>query len=241
MMLNPDVRSTEFLTTRWSVVLNARQPDSPLASAAMEQLCRGYWYPLYAFVRRNGHASEEARDLTQEFFFKLLEKHYLDSVDQAKGKFRSFLLAAMKHFLANQRVRDSRQKRGGGYALVPFDLVEAEQAYQCEQPHETSYDRQWAAALMERAFERLREENANPTKKKQFEALRVYLGREAKDDEYEQLAEQFGMRTSSVAVAVHRLRHRYGEIVRDEVANTVATPRDVDEEMTYLLQVLRSS
>ncbi|HAV61168.1 MAG TPA: RNA polymerase subunit sigma-24 [Verrucomicrobiales bacterium] len=234
--------SGEFTTTHWSVVLRAGDSASPLALDALEQLCRAYWYPLYLYVRRQGLEPPEAQDMTQGFFEQLIEKDFLSDVDPHKGRFRSFLLAALKHFLLNQRKYAGRIKRGGNVPLVSFDAGEAEFRFQAEAPSGTSperaFDRRWATTVMELSLRKLHEGYRESGKGKVFQVLKNYLSREPGTGEYEEVAEQLGMSRSAVGVAVHRLRQRYGELIRREIAQTVAQPLEIDEEMRYLLDLL---
>jgi len=229
----------QFNTTHWSLVLLAGQADSPRAEAALETLCRTYWYPLYAFVRRQGHAPHDAQDLTQEFFARLLENGKLQLADRERGRFRSFLLASLKHFLVNEWVRGQAQKRGGGQKVFSLDEEAAERIYQQEPggqvPAENLYDKRWAMTLLERAMERLGADYAKAGKRALFDQLRPLLLAEASNDTYRELAASLVMSEGAVKVALHRLRHRFRDTVREEVAETVATPADVDEELRCLM------
>lgn len=231
-----------FATTHWSVVLGARGPSTPEAARALEILCQTYYYPLYAYVRRDGHDAHAAQDLTQEFFHRFLAADYLASVAPEKGRFRSFLLAALKHFLSAARVRASAVKRGGRQTFIPLDDERVEERYLLEPGDESApelgYDRRWATTLMERALESLREECRREGRSGQFDRLRVFLSREACEGEYAEIAASAHLTPGALAVAVHRLRQRYGQQVRTEVANTVAHPADVEEELRYLFRVL---
>ena len=231
-----------FATTHWSVVLNAKEADAPAAHAALEALCASYYYPLYAFVRREGYDAHAAEDLTQEFFYRFVARHYLSSVSREKGRFRSFLLAALKHHLSVARAHASALKRGGGRSFVPLDEEKVETRYLHEpRPDlapEMVYDRGWATTLMERALEGLREEFRSDGKAELFARLRVFLSREPGVGEYELLASELKMTAGAIGVAVFRLRQRYGQRVRNEIANTVAHPADVEEELRYLFAVL---
>lgn len=231
-----------FVTTHWSVVLAAGQSSSAKASDALTQLCRTYWYPLYAYVRRKGYKPEEAQDLTQELFTRLLAGNYFSSVDPRKGKFRSFLLASLEHFLAKEWTRAQRLKRGGGAKLLSLD-DDAEDRYKLEPSHEATpakiFERRWALTLLERALGRLQAEQQAANKAGAFEHLKIFLSGERPDCSYAQVAESLGTSEASVKVAIHRLRRRYRELVRDEVAQTVTSPEEVDEEIQYLFQALR--
>jgi RNA polymerase sigma-70 factor (ECF subfamily) len=231
-----------FATTHWSVVLAAGDDTGPANGRALEALCRTYWYPLYAYVRRCGHDAVDAQDLTQDFFTRFLEKNYVRHADPAKGRFRTFLLTSMKHFLANAHVRDQAQKRGGGQPVFSLDATDAERwlgpdPADGETP-EIIYDRRWAATLLERALARLEQESASAGKGKLFAELKPFLARESSDGEYAEMAGRLGMTANGVAVAVHRLRERYRELVRLDIANTVSTENEIDDELRHLLAVL---
>jgi RNA polymerase sigma-70 factor (ECF subfamily) len=233
---------TEFTTTHWSVVLRAGDSTSPLALEALEQLCHTYWFPLYVYVRRQGSMPPEAQDTTQGFFEQLIEKEFLKDVDPNKGRFRSFLLAAIKHYILNQRKHAGRLKRGGDRTMVPFDADEAETRFQAatttEATAERAFDRRWAMTVMELALQRLRDEYRIAGKGPLFQALKKFVAAEAETGEYGELAPGLGLTKNAVGVAVHRLRQRYGELIRAEIANTVAQPLEVEEEMKYLLCLL---
>ena len=230
---------SRFGATRWSVVLAARG-DEPAARTALQILCENYWYPLYAFVRRQGHDPPDAQDLTQEFFARLLEKGWLESVSREKGRFRSFLLASMKHFLANERDRARALKRGGGRAPVPLDAKSAESRYAIEPADpmtpEKVFDRRWALTLLDQVLKRLRAELAAGGKAVLFEELKPALTGEPTP--YARVAEKLGMSEGAVKVAAHRLRRRYREMIRAEVAQTVGNEKDVDEELRDLMSAL---
>jgi RNA polymerase sigma factor (sigma-70 family) len=226
-----------FCTTLWTVVLEAGQPGTPQSQAALDKLCRAYWFPLYAFVRRQGHSPEQAQDLTQEFFRQLLEKNRIQAADRARGRFRSFLLACLKHFLANEWQRGQRQKRGGGMTIFSLDAETAEDRLRLEpadhQTPEKTFDQQWAYALLEQVMERLREEFTESGKADRFEALSAFL----LDDEagsQAEIAARLGMTESAVKSAVHRMRQRYAELLREEIAMTVERPEDVEAEIREL-------
>lgn len=231
-----------FATTRWSVVAAAGDQLSPNAAEALETLCRAYWYPLYAYVRRKGLAAADAQDVTQEFFHRLIGKNYLESVDRRQGSFRFFLLASMNHLLANEWDKARALKRGGGHQVISLDAEEAEGRFVQEaavnDSAEKAFDRRWALTLLDRALARLREEFAGAGKVPQFEALKVFLSEVAGAGDYAALAGQVGLDAGGVAVAVHRLRLRYREIVRDEIAQTVATEAELKAEMQHLFASL---
>lgn len=222
-----------FTHTRWSVVLAAQEPVR--AKVALEELCHTYWYPLYAYVRRRGYRPEDAQDLTQTFFARLLEKNWLDAVAPEKGRFRAFLLAALKHFLANEWDKALAQKRGGG--AIPVAL-EAETRYQREPLNELSpdrlFDRQWALALLETVLNQLRNEYDTDDKRRLFEALRGTLTGDQPEPGYAEVGRQLGMNEGAIKVAVHRLRKRYRELLRAEIAQTVNDPGQVAEELRSL-------
>jgi RNA polymerase sigma-70 factor (ECF subfamily) len=232
----------QFVTTHWSMVLAAADEASAEAAEALEALCRTYWFPLYAFVRRQGHTAEEAQDLTQEFFCRFLEKNYLAQVRQEKGRFRSFLVAAMKHFLSNERARNHRLKRGGGRTILSLDAAQAEQRYLLGQATDFSpeklYEHRWATAVMEHALARLRDDMTRAGKAAQFEALKRFLSADPAPGDYAAVAGELASSPEAVAVAVHRLRQQYLGWIRAEVARTVAQPGDIDGEVRHLYQVL---
>lgn len=234
-----------FATTHWSVVLAAGQQASPDASAALEELCRSYWYPLYAYVRWKAHSPHDAEDLTQEFFARLLSRDFLAGVNPAKGKFRSFLLASLNNFLANEWAKSRTAKRGGGQIPFSLDAESAEGQYQLEPSSALSpeklYDRRWAVHLLERAFAALQAEFGSGEKARVFDRLKEFLEDGTDAGDYSAAALVLGMTTNAVAVSVHRLRHRYRELVRVEVLQTVATPEQADEEVRYLLAALTAN
>lgn len=233
-----------FDTTHWSVVLQAGASDSPQAAEALASLFRAYWYPLYAYVRRQGHGFADAQDLTQEFFARLLERDYLRMADRNRGRFRTFLLTSLKHFLINEWKRANREKRGSGQKILSLDEEMAESRYTAEpavdRPPDALYDRGWAAVLLDRALVALRTELAQSGKLDLFDRLKVFVWGEKNALTYAAMAEQLGMTEGAVKVAVHRLRQRYGALLRAEVAQTVRTPVEVDEELRYLISVIRN-
>jgi RNA polymerase sigma-70 factor (ECF subfamily) len=233
-----------FQTTHWSLVAAARDRASPEARQALAELCEAYWYPLYAFVRRSGYGSEEARDLTQEFFARLLEKDYLAGVDSEKGKFRSFLLTACKHFLANERDRALAQERGGGCTIHSFDSGDAESRFGHEPAHQMTadrlYDRRWALMLLQNALAQLRREFQQAGKEPVFERLKGLLTGEKRAERYAEVAAALEISESSVKVSVHRLRRRYGEILREEIGRTLRDPSEIDAEIRDLFVALRA-
>jgi len=228
-----------FALTRWTLVLAAAEGGDVSGSRkALGDLCAIYWFPLYAYVRRRGHDVPEAEDLTQEFFSRLLAKNYLADADRRKGKFRSFLLASLKHFLANEWDRKHAAKRGGGRAVLSLDLLGAETRYGPTEPvdHLTPdkiFERQWALTVLEQALARLRAEFAAEGKDELFGELKQFLTA-AGAESHAEVAAKCGMSEGAVKVAVHRIRHRYRQVLRSEIAQTVATPEEVDEEIRSL-------
>ena len=226
------------------MVLTAARSDSTRAQSALANLCQTYWYPLYAYIRRRGHEPLDAQDLTQEFFARLLEHNWLAQADRARGRFRTFLLSALSHFLANEWHKARAQKRGGAVQFVPVQLDTAETRYGQEPVDrltpEQCYERRWALALLDKVLERLREECAAEGKSKLYEALSACLVGERQTQPYAALASRLNLSEGAVKVAVHRLRQRYRQLLREEIANTVATPAEVDEEMRYLVAILAS-
>jgi RNA polymerase sigma-70 factor (ECF subfamily) len=240
-----DDHQDHFGTTHWSVVLAAREGDTEDAGRALERLCRVYWRPLYAYVCRRGYGPHDAQDLTQEFFARLLERNDLARVSPDKGKFRSFLLAALNHFLSNEWDRVRAIKRGARLTFVSIDETSPEHRSLIESiadlPAERAFEKRWATALLDEAFERLREESAGAGKLELFNQIKPFLAGEPDPGEYGALAAKLGWTQSSVAVAVHRLRQRYAELVREEIAHTVAEPNAVDAEMGDLFAALRGA
>jgi RNA polymerase sigma factor (sigma-70 family) len=235
-------QSPAFVTTHWSVILLAGRNDTERAREAMARLCRAYWYPLYAYVRRRGRSPHDAQDLTQAFFARLLERHSLAAADPAKGRFRSYILAAMKNFLADKWSKTQAHKRGGGTETVSLDWTSAEQRYRLEPADHAApdklFDRQWAVALLDAAMSRLEAEHRQEDKADTFAALRPTLIGERAAQPYAELAARFGTSEGAVKVAVHRLRKRYRALLRAEIASTVSTPEEVDAEMRHLFSSL---
>jgi len=229
-----------FATTHWTVVLAAGRRAAPEADRALEQLCRTYWYPLYAYVRRHGHAKEDAEDLTQGFFASFLKRNYLEGLSSEKGRFRGFLLAALKHFLANEWDKSQRQKRGGGAAVLSLDWQDADTRYQVDPADRLSpdklYDRAWALTLLEQVINRLREEGAAEGKGKAFEQLKPFLMASESAIPYAEAAARLGLSEGAARVAVHRLRKRYRELLRQEIAQTLSEPADLEEELRALFR-----
>ena len=235
-------RQEWFATTHWSVVLAAGETASPQAAQALEKLCRAYWYPLYAYLRRRGYGEQDAQDLTQGFFARLLERNDLEAVGRQKGKFRSFLLAALNHFLSDEWDRERAQKRGGGQTFISLDDQTAEERYRLEPADELNpekiYERRWALTLLEQVLRQLEAEFAATGKRQLFEQLKVFLLEDKGVGSYADTAARLEMTEGALRVAVHRLRQRYGELFRDEIAHTVARPEEIEEEVRHLLSVL---
>jgi RNA polymerase sigma factor (sigma-70 family) len=235
-----------FLTTQWSMVLAAggSAPDDATQASALATLCELYWYPLYAFVRRRGYDPDAAQDLTQAFFARVIEKSYLRTASPERGRFRSFLLGSLKHFLANEWDHARARKRGGGHIVLPLDveLGDGENRYRLEpvddETPEHLFERQWALALLARVLARLREEHEQAGKVAQFDVLKPILTGEPIDETYAQLGERLGMSDGAVKVAVHRLRRRMRVLLEEEIARTVADPREADDELRHLFEVL---
>jgi DNA-directed RNA polymerase specialized sigma24 family protein len=231
-----------FATTHWSVVLTAGQDDSPQASQAMEQLCRTYWYPLYAFLRRQGHSAEDAQDLVQGFFLHLLRQDFLRGVRSEKGRFRSFLLACLNHFLSDERDRTQAAKRGRGQPLISLDTELAERRYREDATDgltpQIAYERRWAATLLGHAQTRLAGEYAAHGKTDLLHRLQEFPLGERGESSFRDCAIRLGLSESSLKSAVHRMRMRYRELVREEVAHTVNDPAEVEAEISYLIAVV---
>lgn len=231
-----------FVATRWTVVLTAGRSDSTHARAALAQLCQMYWYPLYAYVRRKGYSPPDAEDLTQAFFAQVLEEHFISAADEAKGRFRSFLLTRLNHFLADEWDRLKAQKRGGGRRMIPLDGGTAETRYQVEPVDLRSPDKlfeyRWAVTLLERVFERLRQEYEADGKAALFGELKDSLAQARAAVPYAGVSARVGLSEGALRVSVHRLRQRYRELLRAEIADTVSSPEEVEEELRHLFRVL---
>lgn len=232
------LRHPTFVTTHWSVVRNAGDRHSAKSAEALEALCRTYWFPLYAFVRRLGHSPHDAQDLTQEFFARLLKKEYLKSADREKGRFRTFLLVALKRFLADEWDRQHAQKRGGLTPVLSIDQEMAESRFAAEPGHnlqpDVLFDRQWAVTLLERTMTLLGEEYAATGRAALFEALRCCLAKDEAAPSYAEVASRLILTEGAVKMAVRRLRARYREILRAEIAGTVETGEQIEEEIRHL-------
>ncbi len=230
-----------FVTTRWTVVLKAGAEEAD-SEAALAQLCRDYWYPLYAYARRRGLGRQDAEDATQGFFLHLMEGEMLKRASADRGKFRTFLLGSMQHFLANEHRAQSRLKRGGGLTCVELDSLEAEQRYTLEpadlRSPEAQFERSWAFALIDRVFRRLAAEYEKAGRKALFEKIRPFLAAESARPGYAALAQEVGMSANSVGVMIHRMRQRYGELLRQEILDTLSGQEELEGELDYLLAVV---
>lgn len=231
----------EFRTTHWSVVLAARDPNLPGATAALESLCRSYWYPLYAYLRRDGFSAHDAQDLTQEFLTRLIAHQDLRGVEPGRGKFRSYLLGTLKHFLSDERKRARAQKRGGGQPLISIDEAAAESRYRIEPVDaatpETVFERQWGMVLLERVLERLGRRYAERGRAALFSALQPCLAGSRQEVSHAQIAAGLGMSEASLKVAVHRLRKEFGVLLRAELAQTVGSEAEIDDELRRIVRV----
>jgi DNA-directed RNA polymerase specialized sigma24 family protein len=230
-----------FLTTRWSRVIMAGDSDHPEAHAALSSLCDDYWRPLYYFARRKGHSPEDAQDLTQGFIMGLVETDGIATADQERGRFRSFLIGAFCNYLANERRAQSAQKRGGSHVVLPLDEY-LEAGFQRHASHaltpELIYDRSWAFAILERVMGRLAEEYAKANRTPVFEAIRPHLSGALGRPGYATLCQSLGMSENAVTLAMRRMRRRYGEFLREEIAATVASPEEVEDELRHLMKIV---
>jgi RNA polymerase sigma factor (sigma-70 family) len=232
--------SSRFPTTRWTLVVAAGDAHRKEASSALVSLCENYWYPLYAYLRRRGYPADQAQDLTQQFFMRVLEGRYLDRANPEKGRFRSFILASLKFFVADEKDRDRAQKRGGGM-LVPLESSSGEERYQREPAHDETperiFERHWALSVLNRVVERLRDEFVQHGSPEHFERLKVFLLGQG-DAPYAELAREMNTSEGALKVAIHRLRKRYRDLFRQEIADTVADPAEVESELRFLAAVL---
>ncbi len=234
--------ASRFATTHWSIVLAAGSPSSSHYQEALSTLCQTYWFPLYAYLRRHGYNTHQAEDYTQAFFAYLLEKRGLRVVDPQQGKFRSFLLATLKHFVGDERDRARAQKRGGGQTILSLDFENAENQYAIEPAHELSpeklFEKSWALTVLDRAMAQLKAESVSTNRQKLFDRLKVYLTAKRDSIPYRDVAAELDMTEGAVKVAVHRLRSRYRELLREEIAQTVATEGEIEEEIRNLFAAL---
>jgi RNA polymerase sigma factor (sigma-70 family) len=235
-------RSRGFATTRWTLVMTAGREAAPGWREALEQLCGLYWSPLYTYARRRGYGVEQAQDLTQAFFTRFLEKHDVQDADRGRGRFRSFLLTAFKHFIANEYDREHARKRGGGQVLIPLQTDDAEARYIAEPVDdltpEALFERQWALAVMDRAMLGLREDLLKSGKETMFELLKGLLMGEKDEGGYSGIAQALGMSEGALKVTVHRLRRKFRDRVRAEIAATVSDDAEIEEELRYLIAIL---
>ncbi len=231
---------SQFPTTRWTLEVAAGDPHRKEARSALVSLCEAYWYPLYAYLRRRGYPPDQGQDLTQEFFIRVLEGRYLDRADPEKGRFRSFLLASLKFFVADEEDRQRAQKRGGG-AVLSLEFSSGEDRYQREPAHDETperiFERRWAHAVLDRVVERLRDEFLHHGRPEHFERLKVFLLGHS-DAPYAALAREMNTSEGALKVAIHRLRKRYRELFRQEIADTVADPGEVESELRFLAAAL---
>jgi RNA polymerase sigma-70 factor (ECF subfamily) len=231
-----------FATTHWSVVQAAGREFSPEAQAALERVCQSYWYPLYAYVRRTGRTPEDSQDLVQEFFAHFLERNYLRLADQNRGRFRTFLLTSLKHFLINDWRKATREKRGGRYQILSLDVEKTETRFRAEpvdgMSPEKLYDRRWATVLLDRVLDQLKTEFAAANRRPVFEELKSFLTGEGPESTYAEIGGRLGMTEGSLKVTVHRMRRRYRELLRKEISTTVDTPEAVEEEVRELFLAL---
>jgi RNA polymerase sigma-70 factor (ECF subfamily) len=231
-----------FATTHWSLVLAAADPQAPQAQAALATLCQNYWFPLYAYVRRQGRNPQDAQDLTQEFFARLLASHLVAAADRKRGRFRSFLLASFKHFLMHEWEKGQAHKRGGHCQIIPWEAQAGESRYTLEPAdHATAdkaFDRRWALVLLEKVVDRLRADYAAGGRAELFDRLKPALTGEKGLPPYAELARRMGLTEGALKVAVHRLRQRYGELLREEIAQTVASPDEIQDELHCLFEAL---
>lgn len=232
--------SDQFATTQWKVVIDARDGTESQARAALESLCHAYWFPLYAYVRSRGYDADEARDLTQAFFADLLGRNFLGAIDRSKGRFRSFLLASLGNFLSREREKANTLKKGSGAQPISLDAADAETRYRLEPADlvtpDKVFERRWGLTVMERAMQRLGAEYHDEPGR--FDRLKQCLTGD-NPGRYSELAGVLGMTEAAVKAAVHRLRQRYGQLLRAEIAETVTSPAEVDEELRHLLEVVR--
>ncbi len=230
-----------FYTTQWSIVLAARDHGDQTAGRALEELCRTYWRPLYAFLRRSGQSPHDAQDLTQSFFVQLIDKEYLRSVDQAKGRFRSFLLVAIKHFVSNRRAYENAIKRGGKQQRLALDYADVEQVLALSKGSESpdrEFEYDWALAVLERTLDEVRSEFIASGKAEHFDVLKAFLTPSADLPTFAQLAKLLKLSESGARSTVHRLRSRYRRALRHQVAQTVGSEEDIDDELRQLMAIL---
>jgi RNA polymerase sigma-70 factor (ECF subfamily) len=234
----PDMTKSGFQTTRWSLVQAAASDPTGVSRQALSTICLAYWHPVYAFIRRNGYDPDQSQDLTQGFFARLLEKNDVSKADQARGKFRSFLLTSVKHFLANEWDRSCALKRGGGKVTLSIDFVKAERWYtpsvvDTETP-EVVFERRWALSVLERVMTRLRKEFATDGQSDLFQILAIFLSQDSSEVDYEELAEELDIPPGTLRTKVYRMRQKYRRLLREEIAETVSTVDEINEEIRFL-------
>jgi RNA polymerase sigma-70 factor (ECF subfamily) len=238
----PAPRAGRFATTRWSLVLAAGQKANARSAEALASLCEMYWYPVYAFIRRQGYRAEEGADLTQEFFARVLEKNYFHDADPARGRFRAFLCASIRHFLSNERDRARTLKRGGHQPPISLEVETAAGTYRLEPRDDLTpeklFDRRWALILIERVLARLRDNHVSAGKGEMFDRLKGFLTGDSTGVLYADVAKALGMTEGAVKVAVHRLRRHFRDTLVQEIAETVSDPADIDAEIEYLLKAV---
>jgi RNA polymerase sigma-70 factor (ECF subfamily) len=231
---------SSFKTTNWSLILRAAD-DGPPGREALATLCETYWYPVYAFVRRSGYEGADAEDLTQAYFERFLEKRFLDQVRPREGRFRAFILVSLQHFLSNERDRNRALKRGGGQKLVSLDAAEGEARLRLEPADsvtpEVVFERAWARAVLDQALARLHAESQAEFREHRFERLRPFITGDEPNATYGEIAAEWAVGESAVRVAVHRLRRRFGRLVRQEVGRTILDPNDLEKEIRHLLSI----
>lgn len=242
--MNQETQSRVFRTTHWTQLLEATRPEDPAGQTALADFCETYWRPLYAFVRRKGFAQMEAEDLTQEFFARLITRNSLSGVRREGGRFRSFLLRSMENFLADEWDRSHAKKRGGGQKDLSIDVLEGEARLEaltiaCEGTPETVFERQWAIAILEKVGNRLSEGERAAGRGKLYEDLKLHLQSDHETSTYAEIAERHSMTEGSIKVAVHRLRRRFGDYLRAEIASTVRSDADVNDELKHLIAVMK--
>ncbi|MBL9137620.1 MAG: sigma-70 family RNA polymerase sigma factor [Verrucomicrobiales bacterium] len=238
-----DGMGRDFRTTHWSIVALAGQQDSEAASHALESLCRGYWYPIFAYLRHRGHDPYQAEDLTQAFFTRLLEKNYLASADRERGRFRTFLLAALNHFLANEWNRSQAQKRGGGCQFISLEYAREQDEHSLQLGHDLTpervFERRWAETVLAKVLDRLQSEFDGATIKR-FQVLKPFLTEDKGSQSYAEAAAHLQLTEAAVKSAIHRLRLRWRELMREEIAHTLhsTSPQEVDNEIRHLISAL---
>jgi RNA polymerase sigma factor (sigma-70 family) len=238
----PASQGRRFMTTRWSLVLAAGEQTNARSAEALANLCGMYWYPVYAFIRRRGYKAEDGADLTQEFFTRVVEKQYFRDADAARGRFRSFLCASIRHFLSNERDRAQALKRGGDRPPISLDVESAEGRYQIEPRDdftpEMVFDRRWALILLDRVLGRLRDQYVETRRDQLFDQLKGFLTGDSTGTPYSDVARTLGMTEGAVKVAVHRLRRHFRDMLMDEIAGTVSDPAEIQGEIEYLLKAV---